>query len=318
MRSINKRIHPETLDASENFQSHYFKSTIETLDLVQRLFVYLKDSGDMNLIVNFLSQIEAKANYRIAKQQNDCSSVKDNHLAENLNSPQYWRGVRDIAKKAKFYFLKDTQHFSQYLSDIKDKLLVSHDHLQKTGKDILPITSLIVKGGKISVIGLDRAGKTTLLQRLKTGRYISDTIPTIGMNCETLHINNVKFFAWDIGGQLQFKNSLWEPYTKGSVGLIYVIDANNTARFPEARRTLDWMLQQSHLASIPVAIFANKNDLLQERSVVYTKDDYRNILGITKKLNRHLEIFSTSAKTGESLIEGIYWLTDAIMLNLGG
>ena len=92
------------------------------------------------------------------------------------------------------------------------------------------------KNAKISVLGLDRAGKTTMLQRLKTGRWIPDTTPTIGMNAETIQIGDVTFSAWDLGGQLQFRKALWEMYTKNSAGLIYVVDVSDpTAPFRVAR-----------------------------------------------------------------------------------
>jgi small GTP-binding protein len=164
------------------------------------------------------------------------------------------------------------------------------------------------KNAKISVLGLDRAGKTTMLQRLKTGRWIADTTPTIGMNAETIQIGDVTFSAWDLGGQLQFRRALWEMYTKNSAGLIYVIDVSDPARYPEARNNLWRMLKMNHLQNVPLAIFANKVDLVDS----ITEDDLANFMGINKKMSRVLNIFKTSAKTGEGIHKGIYWLADAI------
>ncbi|MHA1978703.1 MAG: ADP-ribosylation factor family protein [Candidatus Hodarchaeales archaeon] len=163
------------------------------------------------------------------------------------------------------------------------------------------------KNAKISVLGLDRAGKTTMLQRLKTGRWIPDTTPTIGMNAETIQIGDVTFSAWDLGGQLQFRRALWEMYTKNSKGLIYVIDLSDPARFPESRNYLWRMLKMTHLKNIPLAIFANKVDLVD-----CTEEDLANFMGINKKMSRVLSIFKTSAVTGEGIHKGIYWLADAI------
>jgi len=163
------------------------------------------------------------------------------------------------------------------------------------------------KNAKISVLGLDRAGKTSMLQRLKTGRWIPDTTPTIGMNAETIQIGDVTFSAWDLGGQLQFRRALWEMYTKNSKGLIYVIDLSDPARFPESRNYLWRMLRMTHLKNIPLAIFANKVDLVD-----CTEEDLANFMGINSKMSRVLSIFKTSAFTGEGIHKGIYWLADAI------
>ncbi len=168
------------------------------------------------------------------------------------------------------------------------------------------------KNAKISVLGLDRAGKTTMLQRLKTGRWIPDTTPTIGMNAETIQIGDVTFSAWDLGGQLQFRRALWEMYTKNSAGLIYVVDVSDPARYPEARSTLWRMLKMNHLKDIPLAIFANKVDLLEKNKTELNEEDLANFMGINKKMSRVLNIFRTSAKTGEGIHKGIYWLADAI------
>ncbi len=163
------------------------------------------------------------------------------------------------------------------------------------------------KNAKISVLGLDRAGKTTMLQRLKTGRWIPDTTPTIGMNAETIQIGDVTITAWDLAGQLQFRKPLWEMYTKNSAGLIYVVDVSDPARYPEARNNLWRMLKMNHLKDIPLAILANKVDLVD-----CTEEDLANFMGINKKMSRVLNIFKTSAKTGEGIHKGIYWLADAI------
>ncbi|EAZ06203.1 hypothetical protein OsI_28443 [Oryza sativa Indica Group] len=51
---------------------------------------------------------------------------------------------------------------------------------------------------RILVLGLDNAGKTTILYRLQMGEVVS-TIPTIGFNVETVQYNNIKFQVWDLG-----------------------------------------------------------------------------------------------------------------------
>lgn len=56
------------------------------------------------------------------------------------------------------------------------------------------------KESKILMVGLDAAGKTTILYKLKIGDVVA-TIPTIGFNMETVQYKNVTFSVWDVGGQ---------------------------------------------------------------------------------------------------------------------
>ena len=67
------------------------------------------------------------------------------------------------------------------------------------------------------------------------------------------------------------------------------------------------MIKINHLKDIPLAILANKVDLVD-----CTEEDLANFMGINKKMSRVLNIFKTSAKTGEGIHKGIYWLADAI------
>ena len=53
---------------------------------------------------------------------------------------------------------------------------------------------------KVVMLGLDGAGKTTILYSLKLGDVLM-TIPTIGFNVEELNYKTIKFMVWDVGGQ---------------------------------------------------------------------------------------------------------------------
>ena len=48
---------------------------------------------------------------------------------------------------------------------------------------------------RILMLGLDAAGKTTILYKLKLGQSVN-TIPTVGFNVETVTYKNVKFNVW--------------------------------------------------------------------------------------------------------------------------
>ena len=294
----------------------YLNGVSETLNLIQLLLDYLEKKEKRRELVNFLSQIEVKVNMRINSVSSQYFSDSSLPMDQDGIHLDFWRGVRDTVKAAKLQFLTDSQDFSLYLSVKRNEIHKAQKRLQANGTGVLPLTDLIVQGGKISVLGLDRAGKTTMLQRLKTGRWVPDTQPTIGMNAETIHINNVRFTAWDLGGQIQFRKALWEMYTKNSVGLIYVIDVSERVRYPEVRLNLWTMLEKIHLQGLPLVIFANKMDILQEKGEVFSTSDLSNSMGIMTKLDRRLKIFKTSAKTGEGISKGIYWLADAIIMNM--
>ena len=62
----------------------------------------------------------------------------------------------------------------------------------------------------VLMIGLDAAGKTTILYKLKLGEIVT-TIPTIGFNVETLEYKNLKFTVFDVGGQDKIR-PLWRHY----------------------------------------------------------------------------------------------------------
>lgn len=89
-------------------------------------------------------------------------------------------------------------------------------------------------------VGLDAAGKTTILYKLKLGEIVT-TIPTIGFNVETVEYKNISFTVWDVGGQDKIRK-LWRHYYQNTQGLIYVVDSSDTKRLPEAEQELSCMV----------------------------------------------------------------------------
>merc|ERR1711865_370646 len=78
---------------------------------------------------------------------------------------------------------------------------------------------------RILMVGLDAAGKTTVLYKLKLGEVVT-TIPTIGFNVETVEYKNINFTVWDVGGQDKIRK-LWRHYYLNTQGLIFVVDSND-------------------------------------------------------------------------------------------
>lgn len=89
-------------------------------------------------------------------------------------------------------------------------------------------------------MGLDAAGKTTILYKLKLGEIVT-TIPTIGFNVETVEYKNICFTVWDVGGQDKIR-PLWRHYFQNTQGLIFVVDSNDRERITEARQELQNMV----------------------------------------------------------------------------
>merc|ERR1712174_163388 len=112
---------------------------------------------------------------------------------------------------------------------------------------------------RILMVGLDAAGKTTILYKLKLGEVVT-TIPTIGYNVETVEYKNISFTVWDVGGQDKIR-PLWRHYYQNTQGLIYVIDSNDECRFEDARQELQKMLGEDELRDAILLVFANKQDL---------------------------------------------------------
>lgn len=162
------------------------------------------------------------------------------------------------------------------------------------------------KDCRILMVGLDAAGKTTILYKLKLGEIVT-TIPTIGFNVETVEYKNISFTVWDVGGQYKLR-ALWKHYYVGTQGLIYVIDSNDRDRIEDAKEELHRMLADEDLRDAVLLVFANKQDL----------PNAMRASEITEKLELHLlkqrawYIQSTCAKTGEGLVEGLDWLARTV------
>merc|ERR1719271_1954022 len=112
---------------------------------------------------------------------------------------------------------------------------------------------------RILMVGLDAAGKTTILYKLKLGEVVT-TIPTIGFNVETVEHKNITFTVWDIGGQDKIRK-LWRYYYQGTDGAIFIVDSSDRDRIEDAREELFRMLCDDEMRNAVLLVFANKQDL---------------------------------------------------------
>lgn len=109
------------------------------------------------------------------------------------------------------------------------------------------------------MLGLDAAGKTTILYKLKLGEVVS-SVPTIGFNVETVEFQKVKFTVWDVGGQDKIRQ-LWKHYYQNTQALIYVVDSSDKERVEIAREELQKMLAEDELKDAVLLVLANKQDM---------------------------------------------------------
>ncbi|XP_041348598.1 ADP-ribosylation factor 4-like [Gigantopelta aegis] len=159
---------------------------------------------------------------------------------------------------------------------------------------------------RILMVGLDAAGKTTILYKLKLGEIVT-TIPTIGFNVETVEYKNINFTVWDVGGQDKIR-PLWRHYFQNTQGLIYVVDSNDQERMDEAKDELNKMLQEDELRDAKLLVFANKQDLPNAVSCA----DITSRLGLSDLRNRDWYIQSACATQGTGLYEGLDWLSQKL------
>ncbi|XP_029009854.1 ADP-ribosylation factor 4-like [Betta splendens] len=156
---------------------------------------------------------------------------------------------------------------------------------------------------RILMVGLDAAGKTTILYKLKLGEIVT-TIPTIGFNVETVEYKNISFTVWDVGGQDKIR-PLWRHYFQNTQGLIFVVDSNDRERVAESAEELSKMLLEDELKDAVLLVFANKQDLPNALSVSELTDK----LGLHALRNKTWHIESTCATQGTGLYEGLDWLS---------
>ncbi|XP_067930267.1 ADP-ribosylation factor 4 [Watersipora subatra] len=159
------------------------------------------------------------------------------------------------------------------------------------------------KAMRILMVGLDAAGKTTILYKMKLGEIVT-TIPTIGFNVETVEYKNISFTVWDVGGQDKIR-PLWRHYFQNTQGLIFVVDSNDRERIEEAKSELERMLNEDDLRDSTLLIFANKQDLPNALSTSELTDK----LGLNNLRNRKWFIQATCATQGTGLYEGLDWLS---------
>ncbi|XP_033629512.1 ADP-ribosylation factor-like protein 2 [Asterias rubens] len=159
---------------------------------------------------------------------------------------------------------------------------------------------------RLLMLGLDNAGKTTILKKFN-GEDISTISPTLGFNIKTLEHRGFKLNVWDVGGQKSLR-SYWRNYFESTDGLIWVVDSADRRRLLDCKKELHSLLTEERLSGATLLVFANKQDLPGSLPA----DDIRQTLELDKIKTHHWLIIGCSAVTGENLLYGIDWLVSDI------
>ena len=113
---------------------------------------------------------------------------------------------------------------------------------------------------ELALIGLQNAGKTSLVNVVATGGFDTDMIPTVGFNMRKVTKGAVTIKLWDLGGQPRFR-SMWERYCRGVNCIVYVVDAADHANVEVAKNELEDLLAKPTVAGVPLLVLGNKSDL---------------------------------------------------------
>jgi len=155
---------------------------------------------------------------------------------------------------------------------------------------------------RILLLGLDNAGKTTILKSLAS-EDISHITPTQGFNIKSVQSSGILLNVWDIGGQKTIR-PYWRNYFENTDVLIYVIDSADQGRFEESGFQLAELLEEEKLSTVPVLVFANKQDLMNAAK----SDQIMETMSLNDIKDRPWQIQACSALSGEGLSNGLDWI----------
>lgn len=158
---------------------------------------------------------------------------------------------------------------------------------------------------ELSIIGLQNAGKSTLIKSLASGKFDEDSIPTVGVNTREVKKGKVTLKIWDLGGQRRYRDT-WEKYCGSSDCIVFVLDSVDKDNIDIARSQLEKLLAWDSVEEIPLLVLGNKNDL----PGCYKEDEIIEAMGLKSIKDRKVGCYSVSAKNMTNLDNVLKWLSD--------
>ncbi|KAF9782337.1 GTP-binding protein [Thelephora terrestris] len=159
---------------------------------------------------------------------------------------------------------------------------------------------------RILFLGLDNAGKTTILKRLN-GEDIMAVSPTLGFNIKTFVHEGYTLNIWDVGGQRTLR-PYWRNYFEQTDAIVWVVDSGDRLRMEDCKQELHTLLQEDRLAGASLLVFANKQDI---RGAMASAE-IRTALDLDGIKSHQWSIMSCSAVTGHNILEGINWVVEDV------
>ncbi|GAX84652.1 hypothetical protein CEUSTIGMA_g12073.t1 [Chlamydomonas eustigma] len=151
-------------------------------------------------------------------------------------------------------------------------------------------------------VGLDNAGKTTILYKLSLGEVVKSTA-TIGSNVEMVKYKNIQLEIWDLGGQQNLR-PFWATYYKGADAIVMVVDSTDRARVGVAKSELFNLLENEELSKVPILVLANKQDLKDAMTV----EEMSTVLSLHSIRNHDWHMQACCAINGIGLMEALAWI----------
>ncbi|KAG8995775.1 ADP-ribosylation factor-like protein 2 [Tulasnella sp. JGI-2019a] len=159
---------------------------------------------------------------------------------------------------------------------------------------------------RILFLGLDNAGKTTIIKRLN-GDDITTVSPTLGFEIKSFVHGKYTLNIWDVGGQRVLR-PYWRNYFEQTDAIVWVVDSSDRLRMDDCKTELHSLLQENRLAGASLLVFANKQDLHGAMSA----DEIRDALSLTALTTHQWKILSCSAVLGTNVVAGVDWVVGEV------